>query len=98
LSFLSDSQTMKAIAEAKSLLQSRSLNTDATHLAVTLAALDPASSQISLLSVSKDSFLKKGADLLATTQLGNQVRLHIVRANGVNTAVTVTDAATGDAL
>src|SRR5207237_3799291 len=36
-----------------------------------------------------------GADLAATTQLGRSVRLHVIRANGVNTAVTVADTVTG---
>ena len=93
--FLSVSQTMKEIADSKSLLKTQPVSSGAPRLAVTLAALDPATSQINLLSVAKESFLTKGADLLATTQLGNQVQLHVVRANGVNTAVTVTDIATG---
>src|SRR5260370_2933557 len=75
--FLSVAQTMKEIADSKTLLKARPLSSGAPRLAVILAALDPATSQINLLSVAKDSFLTKGADLLATTQLGNQVQLHV---------------------
>jgi hypothetical protein len=62
---------------------------------VTVAAFDTATSQISIFSLPKNNFLVKDADLSANTQAGGSVRVHVVRANGVNTAVTVTDASTG---
>jgi hypothetical protein len=65
---------------------------------VTLAALDEKSSQIHLLTIPKDSFLKKGTEMNLMTSLGMSVRLRIIRANGVNTAVTVYDNTTGRAL
>ena len=58
---------------------------------VTLATLLPETSQIHLIRISKPSFLTKGAAFSSTTSLGLPVEVRIVRANGVNTAVTVFD-------
>ncbi len=84
------------IAAAKELLKSQgapqSLST------IRLALFDVASAQTDLLSLSKGSFLLKDADCLSITTSGRSVRVRIVRANGVNTAVTVTDTATRRAL
>lgn len=91
--------------EAKRLLKSRpaltamtststsnSMTTTPSMLSVvTLAVLDEKSSQIHLLTIPKDSFLKKGTEMGLITSLGTSVRLHIIRANGVNTAVVVYD-------
>ena len=89
---LSAVQVNERIAAAKDLLKSQagpqSLST------VKLALFDPTSSQTDFLSLTKDLFLLKNADFFATTMNGRAVRLHVVRANGVNTAVTVTDTAT----
>lgn len=60
---------------------------------VTLTALEPETSKIHLLTVPKTIFLSKGAEVSLTTSLGTIVRLRIVRANGVNTAVTIFDGA-----
>jgi len=65
---------------------------------VTLAVLDPQTSALHLLTLQKDSFLTKDANLPLTSQLGRALRLTVIRANGVNTAVTVSDAATGQTL
>ncbi|HEV7843769.1 MAG TPA: hypothetical protein VGO69_08720, partial [Pyrinomonadaceae bacterium] len=56
---------------------------------VTLAALDPSTSQIHLITLPKDLFLSRGSEATVTTQLGATVNLRIIRANGVNTAVTI---------
>ncbi|MBD0369521.1 MAG: hypothetical protein ICV60_01600 [Pyrinomonadaceae bacterium] len=61
---------------------------------VTLAALDPSTSQIHLITLPKDLFLSRGSEATITTQLGATVSLRIVRANGVNTAVTIFEATT----
>src|SRR5437867_8848144 len=98
LRFLSASQTLQDIAEARNLLRSQALASGGPRLAVTLAALDPSTLRINLVSVAKDSFLTKGVRLLATTQLGNRVQLQVIRPNGVNTAVTVIDTTTGSTL
>jgi hypothetical protein len=58
---------------------------------VTVAALLPETSQIHLIRISKQTFLTKGSELPVTTSLGLPVQIRIVRANGVNTAVTVFD-------
>jgi hypothetical protein len=58
---------------------------------VTVAALLPETSQIHLIRIPKQTFLTKGSELSATTSLGLPVSVRIVRANGVNTAVTAFD-------
>ncbi len=58
---------------------------------VTVAALLAETSQIHLIRISKQSFLTKGSEVSATTSLGLPVSVRIVRANGVNTAVTAFD-------
>ena len=95
LADLSSALISERIGEAKRLLISR--NSVQRDL-VNLAALDPYTSQINILSLPKEQFLVQGADLNATTQLGLAVHVHIVSANGVNTAVTITQTANGRAL
>ena len=92
LTALSAAQVAEKIANAKQLLRSHAA---LTSTLVTLAALDQETSQINIFSVPKDSFLIKGSKLAATTQLGRSVLVHVISPNGVNTAVTVTDVATG---
>jgi hypothetical protein len=58
---------------------------------VTLAAMDTSTSQIHLIILPKDLFLSKNATATVTTSLGSAVSLRIIRANGVNTAVTLFD-------
>jgi hypothetical protein len=89
---LPSSDIFSRIAEARSLLSARQTPGADT---VTVAAFDPATSKISVFSLPKNEFLVKDADLSATTQAGSAVRVHVVRANGVNTAVTIADASTG---
>jgi hypothetical protein len=84
------------ILEAQRLLKSRPVQTAMLttpgFYTVTLAALDPENSQIHLLTLPKDTFLTKGAEVPGVTSLGRSVQLRVLRANGVNTAVTITDA------
>jgi hypothetical protein len=89
---LSSAQVAQKIADAKQILRSR---TALTSTSVTLAALDPETSQINIFSVPKDSFLIKGSKLAAITQLGRSVLVNVISPNGVNTAVTITDPANG---
>jgi hypothetical protein len=80
--------------EATRLLKSRPQLTAMTSpslYTVTLAVLDDKSNQIHLLTIPKETFLKKGSELPVTTSLGANVQVRVVRANGVNTAVTVFD-------
>lgn len=61
---------------------------------VRLAAEDPFTAQLHLLTLPKDTFLTRDAEALLTTSLGSLVRLRVIRANGVNTAVAIQDNAT----
>ena len=81
------------INEAERLLKSRPVPTSmAPSLEyVTLAALLPETSQIHLIRIAKDTFLAKGSEVSATSTLGLPVQIRVVRANGVNTAVTIFD-------
>ncbi|HEV7397168.1 MAG TPA: hypothetical protein VGN86_11700 [Pyrinomonadaceae bacterium] len=84
------------ISEAERLFKTRprqtALSTISTDV-VTLALLDRATGQMHQLSLSKLTFLTKNSEVMMTTSLGTPVTLRIIRANGVNTAVTaITDA------
>ena len=58
---------------------------------VTIAAMVPDNSHIHLIRVPKETFLKKGSELPSISNLGLPVTVRILRANGVNTAVTIFD-------
>ena len=81
----------KRIAEAKRQLAAQpQLAKDV----VRLAAEDPLTAQIHLVTLAKDTFLTKDAEVVMTSSLGSPVRLRVIRANGVNTAVSIVDQAT----
>jgi len=91
---LTPSRIHVRITEAERLLKSRAVPTAMTSPAldyVTVAALLPETSQIHLIRIAKPAFLTKGGELSLTTSLGLTVQLHVLRANGVNTAVTIFD-------
>ena len=94
---LSSSDIFSQITEARRLLSSRQTSVAARDL-VTVAALDTDTSEINMFSLPKNRFLVKDADLSASMQTGATVRVHVVRANGVNTAVTVANVSTGRTL
>jgi hypothetical protein len=81
------------LAQATQLLKARAQLSDGNS--VTLAVLDPQTSELQLLPIQKDSFLTKGASLAVTSQSGRSFFVTVVRANGVNTAVRVSDASSG---
>ena len=56
---------------------------------VTIAALERESARTHLITISKETFLTKGAELNTVTSLGTNVNLRVIRANGVNTALTI---------
>ncbi len=56
---------------------------------VTIAALDRETARTHFITISKQTFLTKGAELNTTTSEGTNVNVRIVRANGVNTALTI---------
>ena len=82
------------VGEAQRQLKSRLTLTSMTPstTSVTVAALDPDSSQIHLVTLFKDAFLKRGNELFLTTSLGTPVRFEVVRPNYVNTALRISDA------
>ena len=92
---LSPAQLNVELSEAKELLKDE---TSSSTSSVALAAFDRATSQIHLVSLAKDSFLTKGGDFVLRSQKGSNLRVRIVRPNGVNTAVKVTDTQTGASL
>ncbi|SRR6266436_6471887 len=92
---LSASGLVRQIGEARRLLSSR--QTSGRDL-VTVAAFDVETAQTSMFSLPKNEFLVKDANLSANAGPGRSVRVHVVRANGVNTAMTVTDESTGRSL
>ena len=78
------------IREARSLVERQpATSTDA----VTLAVGDASDVAIQLLQVPKAVFLSPDAETFVTTAAGARLKLRVVRANYVNTAVSVTDAA-----
>ena len=90
---LSPNRLRIRISEAQRLMKARPVPTAMTPSLefVTIAALLPETSQIHLIRVSKQTFLTKGSELSAVSTLGLPVQLRVVRANGVNTAVTIFD-------
>lgn len=91
---LSPPQIQSRIAEAERLLKSRPLQTAMTSPSiefVTLAALDRFSSRIHLITLAKETFLTKGAELTMTSSLGIPLSVRVLRANGVNTSVAIFD-------
>ncbi|MBC7930450.1 MAG: hypothetical protein H7Z38_07750 [Rubrivivax sp.] len=97
---LSVNKFRERVAEAQKLLRSRLTLTSASpSLAfVTIAALEQDSSKIHNLTVPKETFLTRGTDVVLTTSQGLSVRLQVVRTNYVNTALTVSETATGKQL
>ena len=82
------------IDEARRMFKSRPVPTAMTPPSldsVTLAAFLPDNSHVHLIRISKQTFLAKGSEISTTTSLGLPVTVRIVRANGVNTAVTIFD-------
>ena len=91
---LSPTRVHSRISEAKRLLRSRPSLTAMSSPSldyVTLAALQTETGQMHLFTLSKLSFLARGTELGLTSSLGTPVQLRIIRANGVNTAVTIFD-------
>lgn len=93
---LSPNRIRARINEAERLMKSRALPTAMAVPSidyVTLAALSPESSQIHLFRIAKETFLTRGAEIPSISSHGLPVQIRVLRANGVNTAVTVFDSA-----
>src|SRR2546421_4862604 len=92
---ISVAELNQRITEARQLLQeSPTISRDS----VRLAALDSTNGELTTIPLSKDEFLTKDANIEATTAAGEKVRVRVIRANGVNTAITLGDATTNEAL
>lgn len=86
---LSVNQIETQIEEAKRLLKAGAAELPLDS--VRLAALDRGTAQIHTIQLTKDAFLTRGAELEVVTSLGHRARIYVARANGVNTAVVITD-------
>jgi hypothetical protein len=87
-------QTIRArIAEAERMFKSRPkpVGMLPSIQFVTLAILDRRNNRLHQLTLPKETFLTKGAEVTLSSSSGMIVSLRIVRANGVNTAVTAFD-------
>ncbi len=82
------------ISEAERLFKSRPLPTSLAPSIqyITLAALDQTTARIHNVTLLKETFLTKGSEFQTTSSLGVPLSVRVLRANGVNTAVTVFDA------
>ncbi|MGI8494852.1 MAG: hypothetical protein ACR2L1_06015 [Pyrinomonadaceae bacterium] len=84
------------ISEAKRLMQMRPVPTAMTDSfmitdVVRLAFYDKKTDRIDFVVLTKAVFLSKDSEIITTTSNGRAVRVHILRANGVNTAVSIID-------
>jgi hypothetical protein len=90
---LTPSVIQNKISEAQRLLRTKPKQTAALTTPsiefVTIAALDRTTSKTHLVTISKKTFLTKGAELTMTSSYGVPLTIRILRANGVNTALTI---------
>src|SRR5690242_2062600 len=92
LTFLTPSLIQTRISEARRMLKTRPMTTALSVPSidfVTIAALDRENAKTHLITLSKQSFLTKGAQVNAISSLGTNVTVNVLRANGVNTALTI---------
>ena len=92
ITFLTPSVIKSRISDAQRMLKTRP---KPTALAVpqiewvTIAALDRETARTHFITISKQTFLTKGAAVNTITSEGVNVNVNIIRANGVNTALTI---------
>jgi hypothetical protein len=92
LTYLTPSMIQSRITEARRMLKTRPVTTALSVPQiqfVTIAALDRDTSKTHLITISKETFLTKGAEINTVSSLGTNVSLKVLRANGVNTALTI---------
>ena len=80
------------ISDARRMLRTRPVATAMSVPSiqfVTVAALDRDTARTHFITISKETFLTKGAEVNTTTSEGTNVNLKVLRANGVNTALTI---------
>ena len=93
---LSFREIKKKIAEAKRQMSARPIQTAITDdylqtELVRLAFYDYADAKVDYAVMTKDAFLSRDAQMGLTTDNGKFVTVRIIRANGVNTPVMITD-------
>jgi hypothetical protein len=90
---LTPSVIQARISEAQRLLKTKPMPTAALTTPsiefVTIAALDRTTSKTHLVTISKKTFLTKGAEVTMSSSYGVPLTIRILRANGVNTAMTI---------
>ena len=89
---LTPSVIQARISEARRMLKTRPVTTAMSVPSiqfVTIAALDRETGRTHFITVSKETFLTKGSQISALSSEGVAVNVTVVRANGVNTALTV---------
>jgi hypothetical protein len=92
ITHLTPSVVSARISEAQRMLKTRPKS---TALAVgqiefvTVAALDRENARTHFITISKQTFLTRNAEVNTVTSEGMSVTLRIIRANGVNTAMTI---------
>ena len=89
------SEIKSKIAEAKREMTTRPISTGLSNVSlitsfVRVAFYDYDTKKIDYFVMLKDSFLKRGTELNASTTNGKIVTVRVIRANGVNTPITVT--------
>ena len=93
LTHLTPSMIQARISEARRMLKTRPVATAMTTTPsiqfVTIAALERETARTHLITISKETFLTKGAEVNTMSSLGTNVNVKILRANGVNTAMTI---------
>jgi hypothetical protein len=92
LTYLTPSMIQARISEARRMLKTRPLATAMSAPSiqfVTIAALERETARTHLITITKETFLKKGAEVNTMSSLGENVNVKILRANGVNTALTI---------
>ena len=89
---LTPAMIQSRITEAKRLFKTRPQPTAMTSpniQFVNIAALDRKTSHIHIATIAKQTFLTKGSELTMTSSLGEPLTIRVVRANGVNTALSI---------
>jgi len=92
LTYFTPSMIQSRITEARRMLKTRPLTTamSAPQIEfVTIAALDRDTTKTHLITITKETFLTKGAEINTISSLGTNVSIRVLRANGVNTALTI---------
>jgi hypothetical protein len=93
---MSFGQIKSRISEAKRLMQTRPLQTASedpllTNSLVRIAFYDWSTQRIDFVVMNKDSFLDVKADTQTVSSNGRRIMVHTIRANGVNTPLTLVD-------